>query len=82
MMLREDSSPLGDRTQQILRLLIRTYITSGEPVGSGTLSRNIEGKLSPATIRNIMAELEDAGYLTHMWTVFRIRARSANLRSV
>jgi heat-inducible transcriptional repressor len=59
---------MGDRTQQILRLLIRTHITSGEPVGSGTLSRNIEGKLSPATIRNIMAELEEAGYLTHPHT--------------
>ena len=68
MTLREDSRPLGDRTQQILRQLIRTYITSGEPVGSGTLSRNIEGKLSSATIRNIMAELEEAGYLTHPHT--------------
>src|SRR5678815_3386538 len=68
MTLRDDPRPLGDRTQQILRLLIRTYITSGEPVGSGTLSRNIEGKLSSATIRNIMAELEEAGYLTHPHT--------------
>jgi heat-inducible transcriptional repressor len=68
MTFREDSRPLGDRTHQILRLLIRTYITSGEPVGSGTLSRNLEGKLSPATIRNTMAELEDAGYLTHPHT--------------
>lgn len=56
------------RTHQILRLLIRTYIMSGEPVGSGTLSRHLDGKLSPATIRNIMAELEDEGYLTHPHT--------------
>ena len=68
MTQRDDPRQLGDRTGQILRLLIRTYITSGEPVGSGTLSRNIEGKLSPATIRNIMAELEDSGYLTHPHT--------------
>jgi heat-inducible transcriptional repressor len=68
MTQRDDSVQLGERTQQILRLLIRTHITSGEPVGSGTLSRNIEGKLSPATIRNIMAELEEAGYLTHPHT--------------
>ena len=68
MTLREDPHPLGDRTQQILRLLIRTYIMSGEPVGSGTLSRNFDGNLSSATIRNIMAELEEAGYLTHPHT--------------
>src|SRR2546425_606090 len=68
MTLREDPRPLGDRTQQILRLLIRTYIMSGEPVGSGTLSRNFEGNLSSATIRNIMAELEESGYLTHPHT--------------
>jgi len=59
---------MGDRAQNILRMLIRTYIMSGEPVGSSTLSRNIEGKLSPATIRNIMAELEELGYLTHPHT--------------
>ena len=59
MTQREDPRQLSDRTRQILRLLIRTYISSGEPVGSGTLSRHLEGKLSSATIRNIMAELED-----------------------
>lgn len=59
---------LVDRTGQILRLLIRTYIVSGEPVGSGTLARHLDGKLSPATIRNVMAELEDEGYLTHPHT--------------
>src|SRR5215831_11433573 len=68
MSQREDPRQVGDRAQHILRMLIRTYIISGEPVGSGTLSRNIEGKLSPATIRNIMAELEEAGYLTHPHT--------------
>src|SRR6186713_547824 len=68
MTSREDPRHLSDRTRQILRLLIRTYIASGEPVGSGTLSRNLEGKLSSATIRNIMAELEDSGYLTHPHT--------------
>src|SRR5881394_1093359 len=65
-MLKKDG--LSARTQDILHLLIRTYISSGEPVGSKTLSGRIEGKLSPATIRNIMAELEDAGYLTHPHT--------------
>jgi heat-inducible transcriptional repressor len=65
-MLKKDSLP--GRTQDILHLLIRTYISSGEPVGSKTLSGQFRGGLSPATIRNTMAELEDAGYLTHPHT--------------
>jgi heat-inducible transcriptional repressor len=59
---------LSGRTQDILQLLIQTYITSGEPVGSKTLSGQLDRKLSPATIRNTMAELEEAGYLTHPHT--------------
>ena len=41
---------------------------SGEPVGSRTLSKFIDGKLSSATIRNVMADLEEAGYLTQPHT--------------
>ena len=63
MSVKEDARQFDDRTREILRLLIRTHITSGEPVGSRTLSKYFEGKLSPATIRNIMADLEDAGLL-------------------
>jgi len=59
---------LSGRTKDVLQLLIQTYITSGEPVGSKTLSRQLPGRLSPATIRNTMAELEEAGYLTHRHT--------------
>ncbi len=65
-MLKKDI--LSSRTQDILHLLIRTYISSGEPVGSKTLAGQLGGGLSPATIRNTMAELEDAGYLTHPHT--------------
>ena len=56
--------PIGPRERQILTALVETYISTGEPVGSVTLSRtqNKEG-LSPATIRNVMAELHDAGYI-------------------
>ena len=68
MMLKEDAFPLDDRTGELLRLLIRTYIACGEPVGSRTLSKSIDGKLSPATIRNIMSDLEEAGYLTQPHT--------------
>ncbi|HET9220711.1 MAG TPA: heat-inducible transcriptional repressor HrcA, partial [Terriglobia bacterium] len=59
---------LSGRKKDILQLLVQTYINYGEPVGSKTLSRRLAGKLSPATIRNTMAELEDSGYLTHPHT--------------
>jgi heat-inducible transcriptional repressor len=65
-MLKKDE--LSGRNQDILQLLVQTYINYGEPVGSKTLSGRLAGKLSPATIRNTMAELEDAGYLTHPHT--------------
>ena len=57
---REDAV-VDERPREILKLIIRSYITSGEPVGSRTLSKVMDSKLSPATIRNIMSDLEDAG---------------------
>ncbi len=54
-------SDLGERAQTLLRVLIDRYIEEGEPVGSRTLSRVADLKLSPATIRNVMADLEDLG---------------------
>lgn len=65
-MLKRDE--LSGRNRDILRLLVQTYISCGEPVGSKTLSGRLAGKLSPATIRNTMAELEEEGYLTHPHT--------------
>jgi heat-inducible transcriptional repressor len=59
---------ISGRKKDILRLLVQTYIQFGEPVGSKTLAASLSDKLSPATIRNTMAELEDAGYLTHPHT--------------
>jgi heat-inducible transcriptional repressor len=54
---------LDQRSQNILRQAIHTFIASGEPVGSRTLAKlNPEG-LSPATIRNIMSDLEETGYV-------------------
>lgn len=47
----------------MLALLIKTHITTGEPVGSRTISRMSSEGLSPATVRNIIADLEEAGYL-------------------
>ena len=52
---------LDGRARSLLRSLIAQYLTSGEPVGSRTLSRSSGLEVSPATIRNIMADLEDAG---------------------
>ncbi len=56
-------SELGERGREILQLVISSYISSGEPVGSRTVSKAMNQRLSPASIRNIMADLEDAGYL-------------------
>jgi heat-inducible transcriptional repressor len=64
----KDDAVFYARPREILKLIIRSYITSGEPVGSRTLSKTIDWKLSPATIRNIMSDLEDAGYLTQPHT--------------
>jgi heat-inducible transcriptional repressor len=57
------ASQIGSREREILTAVIETYIGTGEPVGSRTLSRINKEGLSPATIRNIMADLSDAGLL-------------------
>ena len=64
----ESSGGLDEREREILRLLVGTFIRSGEPVGSRTLSKLIQSRLSPATVRNIMADLEEAGYLAQPHT--------------
>jgi heat-inducible transcriptional repressor len=68
MVAKEESRPLEERSREILKLIIRSYVTSGEPVGSRTLAKAMEWKLSPATIRNIMSDLEDEGYLSQPHT--------------
>jgi heat-inducible transcriptional repressor len=54
---------IGDREREILTAIVETFISTGEPVGSRMLSRASREGLSPATIRNVMADLFDAGYL-------------------
>ncbi|SDH60301.1 heat-inducible transcriptional repressor HrcA [Roseospirillum parvum] len=54
---------LNSRSAEIFQLIVDAYVESGEPVGSRTVSRRLETHLSPATIRNVMADLEDAGLL-------------------
>ena len=58
------SASLDPRARQLLRTLIARYIRSGEPVGSQTLARHSGLDVSPATIRNILADLEDVGLLS------------------
>lgn len=54
---------LNERSREVLRQLIEAYMASGEPVGSRLLARRLGSTLSPATIRNVMADLEEAGLL-------------------
>ena len=54
---------LDDRKLEILKAVIKNYLETGEPVGSRTISKFSELKLSSATIRNEMSDLEDMGYL-------------------
>jgi heat-inducible transcriptional repressor len=54
---------LNERSREILRLVVDAYVATGEPVGSRTLSRRMGIALSPATIRNVMADLEELGLL-------------------
>jgi len=55
---------LDERARKLLKALVERYIAEGQPVGSRTLSRASGLELSPATIRNVMADLEDLGLIT------------------
>jgi heat-inducible transcriptional repressor len=54
---------LSERAQHLFKVLVETYISDGHPVGSRTLARGAGLDLSPATIRNVMADLEDLGLI-------------------
>jgi len=54
---------LTERAQHLLRLLVEHYIRDGQPVGSRTLSRDMSLQLSSATVRNVMADVEDVGFV-------------------
>ncbi len=55
--------PAGGREREILTAIVETFIANGEPVGSRTLARSSREGLSAATIRNVMADLAEAGFL-------------------
>jgi heat-inducible transcriptional repressor len=62
------ATALDDRRRDVLRTLIQLHVETGEPVGSESLARVLNRALSPATLRNIMADLEALGYLDHPHT--------------
>ena len=59
---------LTERKLKILQAIISDYVKTAEPVGSRTISKKYDLGISPATIRNEMADLEEMGYLTHPHT--------------
>ena len=67
MVIRRTYSPeigaLDQRNREIFREVVESFLETGTPVGSRTLSRRLNSSLSPASVRNIMADLEDAGLL-------------------
>lgn len=58
------ASPINERAQHLLKVLVERYIREGQPVGSRTLLQDAKLDLSPATIRNVMADLEDMGLVS------------------
>jgi len=59
---------LNEREKTILEAVVHIYITTAEPVGSRTVAKRLGLNLSPATIRNVMADLEEMGFLTQVHT--------------
>src|SRR5216117_3735792 len=89
MVAKSDGRELDSRARDILKLIIRSYVNSGEPVGSRTLAKSMDWKFSPATIRNVMADLDEEGYLAQPHTsagriptekAFRVYVQSLTMR--
>ncbi len=60
--------PLSERQESILRLVVRSYVESGQPVGSRTLVQQFDLDVSSATVRNELSALGDLGYLMQQHT--------------
>jgi heat-inducible transcriptional repressor len=83
----QTDAPLNRREHEILYSIVREYIETGEPVGSRTISKRRSDSLSPASVRNAMADLADEGFLSQPHTsagrvptekAFRFYARSVS----
>jgi len=61
-------SPLTDREELILQAVVQQYITNAEPVGSRAIVKRFDLDISPATVRNVMADLEESGYIHQLHT--------------
>lgn len=64
----QTDAPLRGRAREILHSIVREYIETGEPVGSRTISKQRKDNLSAASIRNVMMDLADEGYLSQPHT--------------
>jgi len=64
----DEEGNLTDREKQVLQQIIHSYVLSARPVGSRYISKHSDLGLSPASIRNIMAELEERGFIDHPHT--------------
>src|SRR5262247_2227157 len=60
--------PIDSRAEEILKRVIVNYILTGEPVGSRTIAKLSREGLSPASVRNVMADLEETGFLAQPHT--------------
>ena len=63
MARRDNGMPLDDRSREIFRRIVESYLETGEPVGSRNLSRLLPMSLSPASVRNVMGDLEELGLI-------------------
>lgn len=63
MARRDNGMPLDDRSGEIFRRIVESYLETGEPVGSRSLSRLLPMSLSPASVRNVMSDLEALGLI-------------------
>lgn len=68
MAMNSEKEQLNERERNILRSVVQQFILTASPVGSRYITRKYEMGISPATVRNIMADLEESGYINHPHT--------------
>lgn len=61
--IEDSTNSLNERTQRLLKVLVESYISDGQPLGSRTLAKLSELDISPATVRNVMSDLEELGFV-------------------
>src|SRR5262245_30042951 len=66
--MRKNAFNFDERKKELLAAIVKVHVTTGQPVGSFTLAKQSSERLSSATMRNLCAELEEEGFLTHPHT--------------